>query len=240
MPRRDAFSHLRQVDSDPINQPGPAQKPEPNFSPSIPAKQPLDLIPVAPRRTKRNREWDRAHQPEKVTYRGIPKRLQEMVNDLAEGLNVPRDELIRALLEFSLADLQANRLMLIAHPKARRMTLFPAGEAANWQTRKRDQFTAATWFDQAFPSTTSRAKISSLKKQRGKDQRKKERWETRTTYRLPVALKEQVKSLADEHDVPVGELVLFFLDHALGAYQAGELRLNPTPHTSGKTLFVDE
>ncbi len=239
MPRRDAFSHLRQGDPSPANLSSSAQKPEPDHAPSVPAKQPLDLIPVASQKTKRNRDWDRAHLPEKVTYRGIPKRLQDTVSELAESLNVPRDELVRAFLEYSLAELQSNRLTLIAHPKARHMTLYPAGDRSNRQTGKREHPSAASWLDQAFPSA-GRAQTSSVKKKRGKDAQKKERWEARATYRLPVVLKEQVKSLADEHDVPVGELVLFFLDHAIRAYQTGELRLNPTPHTSGKTLFLDD
>ena len=78
------------------------------------------------------------------------------------------------------------------------------------------------------------------KKKPGRAQNKKDRWESRATYRLPLALKEQVKAIAEDHDVPVGELVLFFLDHGLRDYQSGELRLSPSPRASGKTLFLDE
>ena len=239
MPRRDAFSHLRQADPTPVAPTSQSHPSEPERSQHTPAKQPLDLIPVASEKTKRNRDWDRAHRPEKVTYRGIPKRLQETITELAVSLNVPRDELVRAFLEHSLADLGANRLLLVAHPKAQRMTLFPPVGPTNRPTGKKEASSAAYWLEQAFPAT-GRSQTATRGKKRGKDQPKKERWETRATYRIPVPLKEQLRTIADEHDVPVGELALFFLDHGLRAYQAGELRLTPEPRTSGKTLFPNE
>lgn len=239
MPRRDAFSSLRQPDPSPGVPPVPTKKAEAEAPLVTTAKQPLDLIPVAARRTKRNRDWDRNHQAEKATYRGIPKRLQEAVNELAASMNVPRDELVRAFLEYSLSDLQSNRLVVVAHPKAQRMTLFPTNEAANASPHKREQTLAASWLDQAFPNSR-RGQSSTEKKKHGEDQGKKDRWESRVTYRLPVVLKEKVKAISIVHDVPVGELVLFFLDHGMRAYHNGELRLNPTPRASGKTLFLDE
>ncbi len=239
MSRRDAFSHLRQPDPLLRGPTQPAQEPDMERPPTIQAKQPLDFIPVASRKTKRNRTWDRAHQPEKVTYRGIPKRLLDNVGDLAASLNVPRDELVRALLEYSLADLQNNRLSLVAHPKAQRMTLFPPGEVYGNRSGKAEHPSAISWLDQAFPATRH-GQSPSGKRKHGKSLPKKERWEARATFRLPVGLKEQVKALADENDVPVGELALFFLDHGLRAYQSGELRLTPSPRASGRTLFLDE
>jgi hypothetical protein len=239
MPRRDAFSSLRQTDPSPDNPSLPAKKAEAEAQLITTAKQPLDLIPGAARHTKRNRDWDRNHQPEKATYRGIPKRLQETIGELAASLNVPRDELVRAFLEYSLSDLQSNRLVVVAYPKAQRMTLFPTSEASNAYPVRREQTSAASWLDQAFPST-GRGQQSAGKKKSEKDQGKKDRWESRATYRIPVALKEKVKAISIVHDVPVGELVLFFLDHGLRAYQTGKLPLNPTPRASGKTLFLDE
>jgi len=239
MPRRDAFSSLRQSESSPDVPLVPVKKIQAEAPLITTAKQPLDLIPVAARRTKRNRDWDRNHRDEKATYRGIPKRLQETVSDLAASLNVPRDELVRAFLEYSLSDLQSNRLVIAAYPKAQRMTLFPTGEASNAYSGKKEASSAAAWLDQVFP-ISGRGQSSTGKKKPGRAQNKKDRWESRATYRLPLALKEQVKAIAEDHDVPVGELVLFFLDHGLRDYQSGELRLSPSPRASGKTLFLDE
>lgn len=239
MSRRDAFSYLRQPNPLLIDPNQTHQESEGERPPIVQAKQPLDLIPVASRKTKRNRDWDRAHQPEKVTYRGIPKRLLDTVGDLAVSLNVPRDELVRALLEYSLADLQNNRVSLVAHPKAQRMTLFPPDEAYGNRSGKAGHSSAMSWLDQAFPATRQ-VQAPSGKRKHGKGLPKKERWEARATFRLPVGLKEQLKEVAGEYDVPVGELVLFFLDHGLRAYQSGELRLTPSPRASGRTLFLDE
>ena len=239
MPRRDAFSSLRQTDPSPIVPSEPVKKPEAEPPLITAVKQPLDLIPVAARRTKRNRDWDRSHQAEKATYRGIPKRLQETVNEFATSLKVPRDELVRAFLEYSLSDLASDRLDLVAHPKAQRMTLFPTGEISNSSSSKKGPSAASSWLDQAFPNNGRSQPLAGKKKPK-KDEGKKERWESRATYRLPVSLREQVKAIANEHYVPVGELVLFFLDHGLRAYQTGELRLSPAPRASGKTLFLDD
>ncbi len=192
MPRRDAFSSLRQTDPSPDAPSVPAKKAEVEAPLITTAKQPLDLIPVAVRHTKRNRDWDRNHQAEKATYRGIPKRLQETISELAASLNVPRDELVRAFLEYSLSDMQSNRLVIVAYPKAQRMTLFPTGETSNAYPVRKEQTSAASWLEEAFPST-SRGQQSAGKKKSEKDQGKKDRWESRATYRIPVALKEKVK-----------------------------------------------
>lgn len=161
------------------------------------------------------------------------------MSDLAASLNVPRDELVRAFLEYSLSDLESDRLVIATYPKAQRMTLFPTGEAFNSYSGKKETSSAAAWLDQAFP-ISGRGQTSAGKKKPGRAQNKKDLWESRATYRLPFALKEQVKAIAEDHDVPVGELVLFFLDHGLRDYQSGELCFSPSPRASGKTLFLDE
>jgi hypothetical protein len=231
MPRRDAFSSLRQ--NDPSGPEGSPQKGGPGF-PDFPApQQPLDLIPIAPTKKKRNRDWDRAHQVEKITYRGIPQPLQNVINDLADSLVVPRDEVVRVLLEFSLAKYQNNELAVCPHPKAQKMTLFP--EKGRSSMGLATTATAAAWLNQAFPNSGSRGA-----KKHSKEERQKPRWQSRATYRLPVSLKDKVKAIADEVDVPVGEVVLLFLDYGLRAYQSGELCLTPSPRSSGQTLFLDD
>jgi hypothetical protein len=231
MSRRDAFSSLRQ--------PG-FPNPEGNLSngglcPDAP-KQPLDLIPVAPTRKKRNRDWDRAHQSEKITYRGIPQSNQDAVNELAESLGVPRDELVRAIFEFALLKVQIGALTIQPHPKAQRMTLFPEKGHPSKDGPGTNSY--REWLSQAFPKPSTK-QISRSTKHHTREQKPKERWEVRATYRLPEVLKAQVKALADEHYVPVGEIALLFLDYGLGAYHSGELALTPSPQTTGQTLFPE-
>ena len=48
---------------------------------------------------------------------------------------------------------------------------------------------------------------SSRPGKKGKKSSQPKRWESRVSYRLPVALKQEVKELADAHTVGVGELV---------------------------------
>jgi hypothetical protein len=65
------------------------------------------------------------------------------------------------------------------------------------------------------------------------------RWETRVTYRIPVSLKNEIKAIAIEHTLPLGEVVWFLIEHAIKDYRAGTLTLEPTPKMIGKTLFQD-
>src|SRR5512138_1889264 len=95
MARRDALSGLKlsvsQVEE---------EKAAPNLRTELEARQPLDLIPTAQPRKKRNRDWEQAHRAETVTYRGIPKECHTWVEEIARGLAVPRDEIVRAFLEY--------------------------------------------------------------------------------------------------------------------------------------------
>jgi hypothetical protein len=120
MARRDVFSTLRQIPQ--ATEETPAALLSEGQSE---ARQPLDLIPTAQRRKKRSREWERARRAETVTYRGVPPAYHEWMGKLADGLDVPRDEVARALLEYSLGLYQSGRLVLHARPKAQRMTLYP-------------------------------------------------------------------------------------------------------------------
>jgi hypothetical protein len=52
-------------------------------------------------------------------------------------------------------------------------------------------------------------------------------------------LKEEVRSIAREHTLPVGEVVCFFVMEGSKAYYNGILVLQPSPKTIGKTLFLE-
>ncbi len=61
------------------------------------------------------------------------------------------------------------------------------------------------------------------------------------TYRgIPPELQAQIKKIADDLDVPVGDVARAFLQHALEAYQAGQLRVKPQLKTGKRTLFPGE
>jgi hypothetical protein len=121
-----------------------------------------------------------------------------------------------------LASHKSGRLPIHPHPKAQRMTLYPDGKTEAVPPSK-------AWLNDVF----SPQRPGKKRKQANQPKR----WKTRVSYRLPVALKQEVKELADQHTVGVGELVYFLFQHALSAYENGALRLEAHPKVSGNTLF---
>jgi hypothetical protein len=158
-----------------------------------------------------------------------------LLGEIAHGLSVPRDEVVRSFLEYGVKLYRSGQLSLFAYPKAQRMTLFPEDGKSPRKASSTNRENRA-WLAQAFP-TPSRKGSGNGMDQRGKASRS--RWETRVTYRLPVSLKAEIKAIADEHTLPIGEVVWFFIELAIKAYHAGSLSLQPTPKLVGKTLFQD-
>jgi hypothetical protein len=222
MPRRDAFSKLRSAGAEPSS--GEISSPQSSQNTTLQPSsfQPLDFIPVAEPRKKRERKWERDHQVEIATYRGIPPEMHQALIRLSDNLGVPVDEVARALIEFSLQQIQTGRLLIHPQPKAQRMTLFLTGQKASSDPSQ-------SWLREAFP----RRKLDNKNKKGGSPKS----WEERMTYRLPPTLKQEVKRIADTHTVPIGELVHFLFLYALKAFEVGELKLEAHPKVSGNTLF---
>lgn len=191
---------------------------------TAPSIRPLDFIPAAEPRKRRERGWEQARRAQIATYRGIPPETHQTLIHIANALGVPVDEVARAFLEYSLKQHQAGQLPLSPYPKAQRMTLFPEGSQAQVAA-------ASKWLQQAFP-----VKRMDRKAKKAKSPKK---WEARVTYRIPAELKTEIKQLAGEHSVGVGELVLFLFLHALKAFEDQRLQLSPQPKLTGKTLFQD-
>lgn len=221
MPRRDAFSMLRGTSSPATESDRPpAQSAAPTSE--TPTIQPLDFIPAAEPRKKRERKWEKANQGKVATYRGVSPEMHQTLRRLAESLGVPVDEIARAFLEFSLAQHKSGDLPIRPHPKAQRMTLYPEGGVAS--NRK-----AEGCLREAFSPSRSGKK--------GKKAGQTKGWEARVSYRLPVELKQEVKELAETHTVGVGELVFFLFQYALNVYERGDFRLEAHAKVSGNTLF---
>jgi len=236
MPRRDAFSGLR--NSLPVADVGKNQQQDITISeePKLPS-QPLDLIPTADFRKKRSRKWENAHRSETVTYRGVPPYVVEWIVEISQNLSVPRDEVVRAFLEYGVALYRNGQLTLFSYPKAQRMTLFPENEKT---IRPLPSTTNEThsWLKDAFPVPAKNAGGAKKKKDK-KNQGKIPHWEMRVTYRIPVLLKEEIRSIAEEHTLPVGEVVWFFIEQGSKAFHDGLLPLQPSPKMIGKTLFQE-
>lgn len=232
MARRDAFTEL--------HTPLPMSNMEENQmnDSTIRLQQPLDLIPTADRRKKRSRNWEHIHKQETVTYRGIPREVVNQIGVIAQTLSVPRDEIVRAFLEYEIRLYQIGELKLIAYPKAQRMTLYPEvgqGTTVLKSPKNDDQ----SWLSKAFPISEKKP-IASKEKKSKKDQKLTPAWEKRVTFRIPVLLQDEVRKIAREHTLPVGEVVRFFVMEGIKASQGGKLQLLPSPKAIGKTLFQGE
>ena len=236
MSRRDAFSGLRDpktmMDVDENPQQSSTMLPE-----QMPAGQPLDLIPTADFRKKRSRKWENAHRSETVTYRGVPRQTVEWIVEISQSLSVPRDEVVRAFLEYGLTLYHSGQLTLFAYPKAQRMTLFPEDSKTN-PIAPTTSAGNHRWLKDAFPVPDKKANGAKKKKVK-KSQGDLPNWEMRVTYRIPVILKEEIRLISEEHTLPVGEVVRFFIELGSKAYQDGSLPLQPSPRLIGKTLFQE-
>ena len=236
MPRRDAFSVLR--DPLPVADVGKNQQQDITIpkEPKLPS-QPLDLIPTANFRKKRTRKWENAHRSETVTYRGVPRQVVEWIVEISQSLSVPRDEVVRAFLEYGVTLYRAGQLTLIVYPKAQRMTLFPENEKASRLLPSANTETHS-WLEDAFPVPAKKVGEAKKKKDK-KNQAEIPHWEMRVTYRIPVNLKKAIRMIAEERSLPVGEIVRFFIEQGSKAFQDGRLPLQPSPKLIGKTLFQE-
>jgi hypothetical protein len=196
--RRNPFGDI------PVNESAPATPPD--IYESLPM--------AAPRRRKR--DWERAHQNEKVVYRGVDPQAALQVRQLAEELHVPMGEAARALLEYGLDAYSRGNLNLAPRPNPERlrMTLFPKGVAVKRKAGRKGKRKGA----------------------------KEASWRVVTTWRnFSAELKDEIGVLASDEglDIPVGELVSVFLQYAFKAYSSGELVLQPVEKTTSYSLMLD-
>jgi len=231
MARRDAFTGLR--DPNPM-----IEVEEDQHQPTtMLQRQPLDLIPTADLRKKRSRKWEQEHRLETATYRGIPRQVVDLIIKDAQSLSVPRDEVVRAFLEYGTRLYRNGEIKLLAYPKAERMTLYSEGNEGI-PILPVQKPTNHKWLADAFPVPDKKAG-GAKKKNFRKDQKAVPQWEVRATFRIPALLKQEVRSIAREHTLPVGEVVCFFVIEGSQAFHNGSLILQPSPKTIGKTLFLE-
>ena len=231
MARRDAFTGLR--DPNPM-----IEVEEDQHQPTtMLQRQPLDLIPTADLRKKRSRKWEQEHRLETATYRGILRQVVDLIIKDAQSLSVPRDEVFRAFLEYGARLYRNGEIKLLAYPKAQRMTLYSEVDKGS-TILPAQKPTNHKWLADAFP--VPEKKIGGTQKKKSKkDQEAIPQWEIRATFRIPILLKEEVRSIAREHTLPVGEVVCFFVMEGSQAFHNGCLVLQPSPRTIGKTLFLE-
>mgnify|MGYP001184838069 CR=1 FL=1 len=181
------------------------------FTPPV-ANVPIiyDTLRAAEERT-RNRQWEREHQSQKATYRGVDPKLALKVKNIAGGLSVPEGEAARALIEYALRAYERGDLDLYPRlaPNRMRMTLYPASDSARFSRHAK------------------------------KPKHAKAGWRVITTWRgFPPELKGELSALASDAglNVPVGELITALLRYGLHAYENGLLKLETVPTATSFTL----
>ena len=183
-------------------------------TPSIPPGI-YDSLRVAEPRT-RNRQWEREHQNQKVTYRGVEPKLALKVQSIAGELYVPEGEVARAVIEHALRAYERGDLDLYPRPDPNRMrmTLYPSSDSP---------------------------RLSSLPKKQKHHGHSKAGWRVITTWRgFPPELKRELSALASEAglNVPIGELITALLRYGLQAYASGLLKLEAVPTATNFTLAL--
>ena len=94
-------------------------------------EEPTEAIPEVlqhrPSTAKRNRSWEKKQRARKnvVTYRGVPRHLQDEIRTIADKHRVPIGEVARAFLEFALHAYQKEKLELQAEFGPGKLTLYP-------------------------------------------------------------------------------------------------------------------
>jgi hypothetical protein len=168
---------------------------------------------------RRNREWEKRHQNQKVVYRGVDPKLVSRVKSIAEEFNIREGEVARFFLEYGLRAYGTGELDLTPYPNPERlrMTLFPS---SNW-------------------TASQKIKSSSTRKTREK-KTSSPFWKVITTWRnFSPEVKSEISDLASEAGlgVPIGELVTALLHFSLNAYDKGLLKLEPVAEMNNHKLL---
>jgi hypothetical protein len=181
---------------------------------TIEASAPLSVVEQLKFAETRKASTSPRRRPGQVSYRGFPNGLMEKIRAAANELQVTVDEVIRATLEYALGTYWSGRLALDPSPAKIKMTLYPK--------------------DSKTRVTTSQRKGPKRKKT------ETPRWTTVVTFRgIPQPVQGAVRQVADEHDIPVGEVAAYLIEYGINAFRSGELVLRPVPRPGSNTLFED-
>ena len=168
---------------------------------------------------RRNREWEKRHQNQKVVYRGVDPKLVIRIKEIAREISVREGEVARFFLEYGLRAYGTGELDLTPYPNPERllMTLFPSINQREQQNKKSSS------------THKSRRKKTSTPF-----------WKVITTWRnFSPEVKSEISDLASEAGlgVPVGELVTALLHFSLNAYDRGLLKLEPVAEMNNHKLL---
>ena len=69
--------------------------------------------------------------------------------------------------------------------------------------------------------------------------RRRDRGRVKATWDIPASLRDRVTEIATEEHIPVYELVRYFLQRGIEAYEAGDVSFDKHPATTRYTLYPE-
>ena len=168
---------------------------------------------------RRNRNWEKEHQNQKVVYRGVDPKLVLRIKEIAREISIREGEAARFFLKYGLRAYGTGELDLTPYPNPERlrMTLFPSINQMEQQNKKSSS------------THKSRRKKTSTPF-----------WKVITTWRnFSSEVRNEISDLASEAGlgVPLGELVTALLHFSLDAYDKGLLKLEPVAEMNNHKLL---
>jgi len=184
------------------------------------APTPLDLIKLAEPKKKRGREWEHSNRAQSYfiprSWRQKATEVRDAITGIASEIGMTTvDNVANVFASYALHCINQGMLSLETHydPQRAKITL-------TWEEVK-------DWPKQAPPDK---------RPQRHKKQDEKVFC---LSYRWPDETHQRLKQLASENHLAIGEVVVACLQHGLGAYREGRLRLVPQPVTARQTVNGD-
>jgi hypothetical protein len=178
------------------------------------AQDPIHTIPSAGRKKRGERVWEKENRG--ASY-FIPSHLNEQAKDIRASIlalsqrhMTTTSSVAAALMSYALRNVRLGKLTLDPRPNAnrRKMTL-TLEDAKEWP--------------QEIPQIKSK-KIKSTK-------------DMYLGYRWGRDVNAQIKALADSH-IPMGEVVVFLLNHALAEYKNGNCKFQETAITLAQEVSI--
>lgn len=175
----------------------------------------------------RNRTWEKTHRAK--TFRSVPEEVSARVVVIADQLGVTADEVARAFLEYGLYCMERETLTIQPKIKGTRMTLYPLD--SGWTKQH-------GWVEDGW-NPTPKAVNTEKRNRKSRKEEEPRLWTRWVAYRLPEELVKRLKEKADQHSVPVGELVGLLLKHSANRYEQGVLRLIPYPKQDAQARWEE-
>ncbi|RMD61607.1 hypothetical protein D6833_08010 [Candidatus Parcubacteria bacterium] len=178
-----------------------SESPDNGNNTNLPERSHIADIPLA-EQPKRNRRWEREHRG--TTYRMVPHAIRDRVTALARDTGYKTDDVAQVLLDFAIHEYRDGRLVVSAQPTPDGLSISQNNQTFRLRWQRGGQTT---------------------KRKPRRSKRRNKLYNQRVTYRLPDETRDAIDRIARSLNVPKGEVVATFLEHALNALENGKISL---------------